>query len=324
MNKAPYLSIIIPIYRVEQYLFDCLNSILLQNSKDYEVLMIDDGSDDKSYEIMNHFSWLDKRFKSFHKENGGLSSARNTGLNKASGNYIMFLDGDDRFSCIFFKKIITMLKKYNPDILLFNGEKEDNNKINKVRKSFTSQSYKSGKDYINYSISSFEWIPMVWLGAYKRKFLEQNNIKFKIGRIHEDDFFSIEVLKTAETLITVDECWYHYNIHQGSIMKTKTNEDSFISFSEVALFVHENYTDNKNEVILWLIRRYVLSAYKHFYCLSLDERNKLFEKMERFSKIAILYLKADEKQLAIKNNFFSDMCAIASEKWYEHISHYNT
>ena len=116
----PLLSIILPIYNVKNYLERCYESIILQNYDDFEILLVDDGSNDGSSDLCDLLSMKDSRVKVIHKENGGLSAARNEGLKYAQGEYIYWIDSDDWIVKNSLKIIVEKLKKNNPDILKFN------------------------------------------------------------------------------------------------------------------------------------------------------------------------------------------------------------
>ena len=118
---TPYFSIIIPVYNKEQYIQRCINSIITQTYTDFEVIIINDGSTDQSKDILNTIS--DSRFKIFSISNGGVSNARNTGLNYASGQYILFIDADDYIDKDYCESIHKSILEYNSDLLIFGLKK---------------------------------------------------------------------------------------------------------------------------------------------------------------------------------------------------------
>ena len=115
------LSIIVPVYNVEAYIAECLNSLVNQNYQDYEIIVVDDGSPDGSMIIADDIAKKSDKIKIMHKENGGLSSARNFGLEHASGQYIWFVDSDDRIETDCLAQLVERMKKYDLDILSFNA-----------------------------------------------------------------------------------------------------------------------------------------------------------------------------------------------------------
>lgn len=119
MNVSPKFSIIIPIYNVEDYLSKCLDSVIEQTLMDIEIICVNDGSKDKSLNILQQYSNNDNRIRIISKENGGLSSARNAGLKVAKGDYICFLDSDDYAEPNLCERLYTEILEYKPDIIAF-------------------------------------------------------------------------------------------------------------------------------------------------------------------------------------------------------------
>lgn len=193
-----FFSIIIPVYNVEKYLKFCINSILQQNFNNYEIILVDDGSTDSSSIICDEYSKY-KNIKVFHKKNGGLSSARNTGLEKAIGEYIVFLDSDDYFiSDSVLDKLFLVINKYQCDLFYSGNVYYDTegqityNKYNfiisKSRRYFFEINEVYGKKF--------------QLGApffiYKREFLKNNNLTFTENLLHEDiDWIQRVIIKTC-------------------------------------------------------------------------------------------------------------------------------
>lgn len=111
------ISVIVPVYNVEDYLEECINSILGQTYKNLEIILVDDGSTDNSSKICDIYEKKDKRIKVIHKENGGLSSARNEGLKYRTGEYISFVDSDDFIDKTMYEKLYSAIKKYDADVV---------------------------------------------------------------------------------------------------------------------------------------------------------------------------------------------------------------
>ena len=125
MNEStPKISVIVPVYKVEAYLHRCVDSILAQTFQDFEVLLIDDGSPDRSGEICDEFARKDRRVRVFHKENGGVSSARNVGLDNARGEWVCFVDADDWIEPFLLAHLLICVMKHDVDAILYNFKKE--------------------------------------------------------------------------------------------------------------------------------------------------------------------------------------------------------
>lgn len=196
-------SIIVPVYNVEKYLDKCLASILEQTFKDFECIIIDDGSPDNSNIIIDKYVKLDQRFKVIHQKNMGLSAARNTGLDIAQRNYIVFVDSDDYIADDYLEKFALKIADTDADIVIcgFIEAYKDYEK-NKV---FTSESTK----VIKQNILADLWPSYVWNKCYKKDLFA--NIRFPVGRIFEDILTIPEVCLYAQKIVCIPEKLYYYN-----------------------------------------------------------------------------------------------------------------
>lgn len=191
-------SIIIPVYKVEDYIARCIESVLCQSMTDFEIILVDDGSPDNCPAICDRYAEKDKRIKIVHKINGGLSDARNAGLMIAEGEYVLFLDSDDwlkqnALEC--FKKEIEMTKA---DIVVGNLINEDGSRYISKQKVVVGKSY-SGRDYY---LTVNGNIPICAVtSAYKRHFLLSRNLFFLKGRFHEDCEFSPRAYLLANNVV---------------------------------------------------------------------------------------------------------------------------
>lgn len=209
----PKISVIVPIYNVERYLVDALDSLANQSLTDIEILMIDDGSTDNSRYIMERYALDYDNFYAYHKENEGLSVTRNHGLNYAKGEYIFFIDSDDYLLHDALEKLYNCAIKYDSDVVTANFFRYNENK---------SWAHIIGDYVFNslendlYTTNLFEypnliWDMPVWNKLYKRQFLEENNLRFYDGRvIFEDNIFSTEVYAKAKNVTVLKDgvqCW---------------------------------------------------------------------------------------------------------------------
>ena len=211
------VSIIIPVYNTEKYLKRCLNSVINQTLKDIEILIVLDGSNDKSINICNEYKKNDGRILIFEKENEGLGLTRNYGLQRASGEYVAFLDSDDFVDLDFYEKMFNSASKNNAEIAI--GEFKYHTYDNKVYQTsictLSDKKLNNPKDYL-YSMlgkESYQKIGMsVWKCLYKRKFLLENNILFLSEReyISEDICFNFLVFELAKKAISVHNTYYYY------------------------------------------------------------------------------------------------------------------
>ncbi|MDE6486538.1 MAG: glycosyltransferase [Muribaculaceae bacterium] len=218
MNKKR-LSIIIPAYNVEQYIGRCLESCLNQDlaPKDYEIIVVNDGTPDKSMEVVDLYAKSHDNIISVNRKNGGLSAARNTGLEYATGEYVWFVDSDDRIEANCLGYLLNFAGDNRLDVLCFGLflEYADgrtslfpiNNKGGEVYK---------GCDFLN----RVAMPPAAWAALYKRSFLNSRYLRFLEGILHEDQEFTPRAYYLSERIAFINIPFYYYCQREGSIMKS--------------------------------------------------------------------------------------------------------
>lgn len=209
----PKFSIIVPVYNVENYIRECLESIKNQTYKDYEVIIVNDGTKDNSIEIAKEYP-----FKIINQKNQGLSVARNTGVKHAKGEYILFLDADDYLEKDTLKEIEKVLDN-NPDIVRFQIKEvyEDGKEINYPEKSFTA---KNGEEAFE-EIVKYHFIENAWCYAINRKYYKHHKFEFCPGTIHEDFGLIPLVIINSNVANSISFIGYNYRQRQGSIMNDR-------------------------------------------------------------------------------------------------------
>ena len=207
-------SIIVPVYNVEKYLGKCLDSVNNQTFKDYEVIVINDGSTDNSISIIEQYK--KNNYVIINQENKGLSEARNTGLKIADGEYIFFLDSDDYIKNETLE-IINNNLLLNPDILRFQVSivNEKNNDIMEIKEEGFSQI--SGEKAFN-KICKYHFVENAWCYVYRKKYLLDNDFFFKKGIYHEDYALIPYVIINADNVISINSNLYYYVQRDFSIM----------------------------------------------------------------------------------------------------------
>lgn len=209
-------SIIVPVYNVEAYLDDCLTSLQSQEYTDFEVICVNDGSTDGSREILSEWESRFPQMKVIDRENGGLSAARNTGLEAATGDYVLFVDSDDWVESTMLKRVTEEVD--DTDILCFACRRSDNNTYDTL---FPEQS--DGWNYYNHHALEHHEVPFVcvWQRCYRREFLEENNLRFREGILHEDNEFTPRACLKSKRVKVIPNVLYNYRIRSGSIMTTR-------------------------------------------------------------------------------------------------------
>lgn len=234
-QSTPKVSVIIPVYNVEKYIERCVDSVLNQTFQDYEVLLIDDGSTDNSGKICDKYSLKDSRIKVFHKENGGVSSARNLGIDSAKGEWICFIDGDDwvkeNYLRVFFKNKVSL------ETIIYQGIMIENQWDNKTHTYF---SYDTNKFKINNSTKVIKSKILLdgcpYCKLFNASIIRNNNIKFNERlSMHEDHVFVWEYLSLMTTIITCNSAEYHYMRYNDMLtLSTKSHSsESYILSGDI-------------------------------------------------------------------------------------------
>ena len=230
--ENPKISVIIPVYNVEEYLRPCLDSAVRQTFRDIEILCINDGSKDSSLEILKEYAAKDKRIYVYSQKNSGLSAARNTGLEHARGKYIYFFDSDDLLREDALGILYDRLISDDLDILYFNNfvfSEDDSPEtrriidgyVNYYRRDYAYDGTFTGPDLLHAFRSHREYIPQACMQILRTGFLKDNQLAFIDGIIHEDEIFTFKSLLTARKAGYINEAFYGRRIRANSIMMTK-------------------------------------------------------------------------------------------------------
>lgn len=206
------VSIVIPIYNIRNYLFDCLRSVLEQTLQEIEIICVNDGSTDGSKEIIEYFSKLDGRIKVIDKENGGLGAARNSGFDLATGKYVVFLDGDDLLAPKACEKIYENGERYGSELILI-GVWNYYSRFDYADTFQNSHLYLLASEKSPFIISDFPKLMLthsVWSRAYSREFLQKNNLRNPEQRFAEDMLFSYKAALFSKKISVVSENLYFY------------------------------------------------------------------------------------------------------------------
>lgn len=212
----PKFSIIIPVYNVEDYIERCLKSVLNQSEKDYEIIVVNDGTKDNSIKKIKDYP-----VKIINQENKGLSAARNKGQKEATGEYLIFLDSDDYLEKDLLKELKKSLKN-NPDIVRFQiQEVFENNKIIKYKEEpFENQ---IGQEAFK-KITKYHFVENAWCYAIKRSYYEKNSFQFKEKSLHEDFGLIPLIVIKADYVNSISYIGYNYFQRPGSIMNSNDQE----------------------------------------------------------------------------------------------------
>ena len=253
------ISLIVPIYNVEGYLRKCIDSILVQTYNNLEILLVNDGSPDSSGIICDEYAKKDPRIKVIHKENGGLSDARNKGLDIAVGNYIGFVDGDDYIEPDMYQTLYHLIKEYNTDLSMISYNNVKNG-ITRPRVNTNTIRIFEKMEALQSIIIDKEIQSYVWNKLYKAEILQ--DIRFPIGIMYEDVSTMLKIFKKMNNIVYFETPKYNYVFRENSIV----NDYSHQKQEDCLSVVIDNYYEVEEfpdldkyrcySVILWMVRLY--------------------------------------------------------------------
>lgn len=221
-------SIIIPVYNTKDYLATCINSCVNQTYPDIQIILVNDGSTDGSKELCEEYAKKDSRIVLVNKENGGLSDARNIGIKRAEGEYVILLDSDDYLELDACEKIDEKLEGMKVDVVCASVREW------RTEKSIVWESsgelgnrIVTGQEVLKTELKNNTWKVMAWANIYRREFLVDHRLFFRKGILHEDMEWSPRVFLAAKTCLDTNVCFYNYVKREGSITTKKSYRKNF-------------------------------------------------------------------------------------------------
>lgn len=278
------VSVVVPVYNVKMYLAECVNSLLCQTLNDIDIILVDDGSTDGSESMCDSYAKENKSVRVIHKENGGLGSARNVGLDAATGEYVYFIDGDDSIKKDALEKLYDYAEKDSLDVILFSAECFSDD----LSLSFNPEEYKksqalyevlSGKEMFIKLVDSGEYYASIPLKFYRTEYLQKKDYRFPEHIIHEDEIISYWSLIQAKASMSIPDRLYNRRYRAGSIMTSKKAYDSsegcIYTWRQIMLSLGElsDWSEPEKERAI----RYANSILR----IAADLYAKAFENMER-------------------------------------------
>lgn len=300
MKTNPLISVIVPVYNVEKYLTKCVDSITNQTYKNLEIILVDDGSPDNCPILCDNFAKTDKRIKVIHKKNGGLSDARNVGIENATGEYITFVDSDDYLNNNLIKLLYDNMIQTNSNISICSfQEVRENDNLDISAKQDAELEVFSDSSIMDqlYSKHHVEFVT-AWGKLYKKDIFK--HVKYPIGKINEDEFVCHHILSLCNKVCYTDAKCYYYLQRENSIMHqkySKKNLDVFEAFYDRFVFFKEKYP-NLAVLALYDFLSNIISRYYKFDKKYRKFLRKMFNK--NYNKINNFYLKQLSKKRKIK------------------------
>ena len=285
---AAKISIIIPIYNVEQYLNKCIESVVNQSYRNLEIILVDDGSPDGCPSICDEWAKKDNRIKVIHKENGGLSDARNYGIEASTGDYLMFLDSDDYIDKNMCYNLLTLIDEYNCDFAMSNltrfneGENPslDDEKQYKTR----CYDYDTMIDMVLHSDKVLPYLVISCAKLYKRNLFK--NIRYPLGRLHEDEYVIHNIICESKNGFAYHDKPMYFYLQRATSMMGKRGEKNIVDALDAYKLRYDHFNlkikDKKDEIVnlslellrllylsnLWCnnkLKKSILSEFKKIY-----------------------------------------------------------
>ena len=287
MDK-PLVSVIVPIYKVENYMEECIHSILGQKYAHFELILVDDGSPDNCGKMCDEFKEKDSRIQVIHKENGGLSSARNAGLEIAKGEYIAFVDSDDAVHEDYLLDMVTLARKHQADIVCCSFVKGEEKIWDDKEAVITIQE----NEEILQRINEDDVVKTVaWNKLYHHSFFTEKKFRYPEGKIHEDMFLTPWIFHEAKRLVLTDRKLYFYRMREGSIMwdKFTPKKLDLIQACEKRMAFYKEI--GNKDLFYWEVQSYIRNVLKFYFLIRRHYKNVYAKEMEELRKKGIMLTK---------------------------------
>ena len=308
------ISVIVPVYKVEEYLRRCIDSIINQTYKNLEIILVDDGSPDNCGKICDEYAKKDGRIKVIHKENGGLSDARNVGIEKSFGEYITFIDSDDYVESNYISVLYDLIKRYNTQISVADNfiEYVDGYKFNN---SIYSEYVTDPKHFFEKMLWGIRDLDNgAWTKLYKKELFK--DIQFPVGKHYEDTATIYKVVNKCEKIAVKSIPIYHYMKRRGSITQGHFNEkklELIFACEQLTDFIKKEYTDLSeacDRKMLWAYFS-ILSQ----YAISEFEDDKIKNNLVTYIKNN--RLKVFKYKMTPKRDRLAIICSLFGYKFYK-------
>ena len=313
----PKISVIVPVYNVEAYLGACVESIFNQTLKDIEIILVDDGATDNSGKLCDEYQKKDERIKVIHKQNGGLSSARNAGLEIAKGKYVTFLDSDDLYLPKSCELLYNEIEKHRADYVIGNYQNCDEDGTPWKNPVFNTEKYKNFKLSItDYHDSFYVMNSSACNKIFRKSFIDKLNLRFVDGAIAEDTIFTTYCFIKSTKVYYFNDVIYLYR--QRNLPTSISNNCSYEYFNKINKayrMIYENFRDN-NQIGFYRFFyaksvTYMMYKFIDSKLLSHEEKIKVLGEMRWFYKLSI------GLKVPMCQEFLTDIVKLIADKKYE-------
>lgn len=251
MNDGPLVSVIIPVYKVEKYLENSISSVIKQTYKNIQIILVDDGSPDKCPKICDDFASIYNNISVIHKKNGGLSEARNFGINQVEGQYILFLDSDDSLPDYAIEGLVRKAKECEADIVIPDRYIQINEATNDFQERFHFDKICFIEKPVKFALEVMIGRGRAWRASallYRATIIKENKIEFPVGYIAEDIVFNLGVMTKAKKLAFYERSTLNYLKRTGSItmsFQENLNQGFLFIDAKIEKFLQETNQNNE-------------------------------------------------------------------------------
>lgn len=300
------ISVVIPVYNVEKYLAQCVDSVLGQTYQDYEIILVDDGSPDNCPTICDSYAARDSRVRVIHQPNGGLSAARNTGLSAATGEYIYFLDSDDYIEPTALADLVSVAQQEQADVVFFDGyvffdECEEDNTVSRYERKevYATQ---NGRDILPQLLKNEEYRTPVQFLFLRKAFLDAYSLRFLEGIIHEDELFTFLVYNADCRVAHCHKQLYARRIRPASIMTSSGALRRYDSMRRIYFELSQMYREKtaSGEAATMYLVRTAKSVLGKYLLLPDAEKERIAAEHRAFKKDVMSHRGFGDMKLKIK------------------------
>lgn len=275
------ISVVIPVYNVEKYLSECLDSVINQTYKNLQIILVDDGSTDSSGKICDEYAEKDDRITVVHQSNAGAGAAKNTGLELIDGDYFSIIDSDDYIELDMYEKMVNSLEKYNSDIAqcLFRNVFVNDSFDRKYKIKDNYPKVLTSKKFLSELLYDWKYA-IFWNKLFKSSLLKE--IRFPVGRKIDDEFFTYKLVCNAKKVVNIDNILYNYRMRKTSVMN-ENNTDRLI-YDRIDCFIERyNYV---SDIYPSLKKKYNLKLYDDllYFKDSAKNNGKILSLINNFSR----------------------------------------
>lgn len=265
----PTISVIVPVYKVEKYIHRCVDSILGQTYEDFELILVDDGSPDNCGAICDEYAAKDSRVVVLHQKNGGLSAARNAGINWAFANsdsqWLSFIDSDDWVHSEYLRRLLDAAQENSVSVSICAYAQTDGQEPEIAQETLSPVMWNTEKFFVEHNVNA----TVAWGKLYRKECFAQ--IRYPLGKLHEDEFTTYKILFRFPSVAVIQAPLYFYYTNPESIMMTAWSAKRLVAYDaleeQIAFFAKNDNCKAKRSVI----RRYLKSVADRIALLSLDK-----------------------------------------------------